>query len=165
MTQRTNAWTMAVAVLAGTGTIAAHHSLAQFDTTTPRWIKGTIVRFDPITPHARFHLDQTGDDGRTERWLVDGPAANNLERMRIGPDFLKPGDVVEVCGFILKAGVASQQPAAGTTPAALPGRPFSGHLLVMPDGTRRYWADYGVLEKCLEPGEDKETLRREAFGR
>jgi len=39
----------------------------------------------------------------------------------------------------------------------------SGHLLVMPDGKRRFWSDYGVLEKCLNPGENKETLREEAF--
>lgn len=43
--------------------------------------------------------------------------------------------------------------------------PLSGHLLVMPNGQRRFWSDYGVLDKCLNPGEDKETLRREAFGR
>jgi hypothetical protein len=34
----------------------------------------------------------------------------------------------------------------------------------MPNGKRRYWSDYGVLEKCLNPGESAETLRREALG-
>ena len=36
---------------------------------------------------------------------------------------------------------------------------------VMPNGKRRYWSDYRVLDKCLNPGESTETLRREAFGR
>ena len=158
---------VAIAVLAWSVTLAAHHSLVQFDTTTPMWVKGTVVRFDPVTPHARFYLDQTREDGQTQRWAVDGPAANNLARMGIDQDFLKAGDVIEVCGFPLKEEGASQRatPQSSSTPSVLSGRPLSGHLLVMPNGKRRYWSDYGVLEKCLLPGENKDTLREEAFRR
>ena len=87
--------------------------------------------------------------------------------MGIGPDFLKAGDVIEVCGFVLKEEVASQRvlPQASANPNVLSGRVLSGHLLVMPKGKKRYWSDYGVLHKCLNPDEDAETLRREAFGR
>ena len=167
MKQVTAAWMAAVAVLAWHGALTAHHSLVQFDTTTPLWVKGTVVRFDRINPHVRFFLDQTKADGQTQRWVVDGPPGTNVERLGIGPDFLKAGDVIEVCGFVLKAETASQRalPDAGAKPTVLSGRALSGHLLVMPNGKRRFWSDYGVLEKCLNPGEDKETLRREAFGR
>lgn len=154
MKQLTAAWIAAVAMLGWPGALTAHHSLVQFDTTTPLWVKGTIVRFDLVNPHVRFSLEQTREDGQTQRWVVEGPPSNNLGRMGIGPDFLKPGDVVEVCGFVLKEEVDVRA-----------GRPLSGHLLVMPNGKRRYWSDYGVLHKCLNPGEDRETLRREAFGR
>lgn len=156
MKQVTAAWIVAVAALAWPGALTAHHSLVRFDTTTPLWVKGTVVRFDPVTPHARFVLDQTKEDGQTQRWVVEGPPSNNLARMGVSPDFLKAGDIIEVCGFVLKEEVA---------PNASPGRLLSGHLLVMPTGKRRYWTDYGVLDKCLNPGEDRETLRREAFGR
>lgn len=159
---------LAAALVACPGALAAHHSIVQFDTSAPAWVKGTVVRFDPINPHVRFVLDETGADGRTQRWVVDGPAGNNIARMGLGPDFLKPGDIVEVCGFVLKEDRASPRGAtadASARPNALPDRPLSGHLLVMPDGKRRFWSDYGVLEKCLAPGEDVETLRREAFGR
>ena len=158
---------VAIAVLAWSVALAAHHSLAQFDTTTPVWVKGTIVRFDRVTPHARFYLDQTREGGQTQRWVVDGPATNNLARMGIEQDFLKPGDVIEVCGFPLKEEFASQRaiPQPGSTPTVLSGRPMSGHLLVMPNGKRQFWSDYGVLEKCLIPGENKDTLRDEAFRR
>ena len=151
----TAAWIVAIAALAWPGALTAHHSLVQFDTTTPVWVKGTIVRFDRVNPHVRFFLDQTREDGQTQRWVVDGPPSNNLGRMGIGPDFLKAGDVIEVCGFVLKE--------EGTPVSS--GRALSGHLLVMAHGKRRYWSDYGVLEKCLNPGENKEALRREAFGR
>jgi hypothetical protein len=155
MKQQTAAWIVAVAVLALPGALAAHHSLARFDTTMPLWVKGTVVRFDRINPHVRFHLDQTREDGQMQRWVVDGPATNSLDRMGIGPDFLKAGDVVEVCGFALKE--------ENTDPSS--DRALSGHLLVMPNGKRRFWSDYGVLEKCLNPGETAENLRREAFAR
>lgn len=144
------AWT-AIAVLAWTGTLAAHHSLARFNTTTPLWVKGMVVRFDRVNPHSRILLDQTKEDGHLQRWAVDGPAPNALARMGIGEDFLKAGDVIEFCGFVTKEDGGSWI------------RPISGHLLVMPDGKRRFWSDYGVLEKCLNPGENKETLREEAF--
>ena len=161
------AWTLAIAALAWSVTLAAHHSLVQFDTTTPGWVKGTVVRFDRVTPHARIYLDQTREGGQTQRWAVDGPPANNLARMGIDQDFLKAGDVIEVCGFPLKEEVASQRatPQSSSAPNVLSGRPLSGHLLVMPDGKRRFWSDYGVLEKCLLPGENRDSLREEAFRR
>lgn len=148
------AWT-AIAILAWPGVLAAHHSLVQFDTTAPVWVKGTVVRFDRVNPHSRILLDAAAADGSVQRWAVDGPQPNALARMAIGEDFLKAGDVIEVCGFVQKA--------AFTSDAAT--RPISGHLLVMPDGRRRFWSDYGVLEKCLKPGETKETLREDSFKR
>ena len=161
------AWIVVSAALSWPGPLTAHHSLVQFDTTAPLWVKGTVVRFDLVNPHVRFFLDQRGEDGQMRRWVVDGPPSNNLARMGIGPNFLKAGDVIEVCGFVLKEEFASQRklPPANSNPNALSGRALSGHLLVMPSGKRRYWSDYGVLHKCLNPGEDAETLRREAFGR
>ena len=167
MKQMTTAWMVAVAVLAGAGVLTAHHSLVQFDTTTPLWVKGTVVRFDLVNPHVRFFVDQAREDGQTQRWAVDGPPSNNLTRMGIGPDFLKAGDVIEVCGFVLREEVEARRtlPQASSNPTVLSGRTLSGHLLVMPNGKRRDRSDYGVLDKCLNPGESRETLRREAFGR
>ena len=159
-------WAAAIAALSWPGALAAHHSLAQFDTTTPVWVKGTVIRFDPVSPHARIILEQA-DGGKTQRWSVDGPAPNSFARMGIGENFLKVGDVLEVCGFPLKADVEAQRASTpvASNPNVLSGRPFSGHLLVMPNGKRQFWSDYGVLDKCLRPGESVQQLRDEAFGR
>ena len=156
---------VAIAALAWPGALDAHHSLARFDTTTPMWVKGTVIRFDRIAPHARIHIEQKVG-GQTHRWSVDGPAPNSFGRMGIGEDFLKVGDVVEVCGFPVKAEFEAQPAAApvGANPNGSLGRAFSGHLLVMPNGKRRFWSDYGVLEKCLLPGESAQQLRDEALG-
>jgi len=158
------AWAAAIAALAWPGALAAHHSLARFDTTTPMWVKGSVIRFDRISPHARIHLEQK-DGGQTQRWSIDGPSPNSFGRMGIGEDFLKMGDVVEVCGFPTKAEFEAQPAAPLSANANVSlGRAFSGHLLVMPNGKRRFWSDYGVLEKCLLPGESAQQLRDEALG-
>ena len=155
----------AIVALSWPGALAAHHSLARFDTTTPVWVKGTVIRFDRISPHARIHIEQK-NGGQTQRWSIDGPAPNSFARMGIGEDFLKVGDVVEVCGFPLKGEFEEQSAAAlSANPSLSLGRAFSGHLLVMPNGKRRFWSDYGVLEKCLLPGESVQQLRDEALGR
>ena len=159
------AWAAAIAALSWPGALGAHHSLARFDTTTPMWVKGTVTRFDRISPHARIHIEQK-DGGQTQRWSIDGPAPNSFGRMGIGEDFLKVGDVLEVCGFPLKAEFEAQPaaaPVSANSNVSL-GRAFSGHLLVMPNGKRRFWSDYGVLQKCLLPGETVQQLRDEALG-
>ena len=160
-------WTAAIAVLASAGSLAAHHSLARFDTTTAVHVKGTVVSFLRVNPHSIIFLDQTREDGQIQRWAVDGPAPNQLDRMRVEKDILKAGDVIEVCGFVTKEGVPSQRApqksaSVGLDPATpnMTGQVLNGHLLVMPDGTRRFWSDYGHLEKCLNPGETRDSLIR-----
>jgi hypothetical protein len=153
-------------VLAWTTSPAAHHSIVMFDTTTPLWVKGTVVRFDLVNPHARIYLDQASETGHGERWVVDGgPAIFQLERRGVTKDILKTGDVIEVCGFVLRESV--QPPQAPPAPKnsnldasspTLTGRVLHAHVLVMPDGSRRFWSDYGHLNKCLRPGETRSSL-------
>ena len=159
-------WIAAIAVLASAGSMSAHHSLAQFDTTTPVLVKGTVVLFERVNPHSLIFLDQTREDGQIQRWAVDGPGPTQLDRMGVDKDFLKAGDVIEVCGFVTKEGVASQRALANSSlslKSSTPntqGRIINGHLLVMPDGKRRFWSDCGLLDKCLRPGEKREDVGR-----
>lgn len=144
----------AVAVLAWSGSLAAHHSLARFDTTTPVWVTGTVIRIERINPHSLIVIDQPRSNQPAQRWVIDGPSPNVLARMRLADDFVMPGEVLTVCGFVLK-----------DDPATDSARQISGHLLVLPSGKRQFWSDYGVFQKCLKPGEETDTYRREAFGR
>jgi hypothetical protein len=153
-----------IAAVAGAASLAAHHSLAQFDTDVPLWIKGSIVRVERANPHSIIFLDQVTRDGKVERWAVDGPAPNQLVRMRVPDNALKAGDVIEVCGFALKGAQTPRvsppatDASAGPSSPRLTGRVLNGHLLVMPDGKRRPWSNYGILYKCLNPGETVESL-------
>src|SRR3954466_3975224 len=113
------AFIVTIGGVAGSGSLAAHHSLARFDTTTPVWVKGTVVRFERVNPHSRIFVDAT-EHGRVQQWVVDGPAPNALARMGLGDDFLKAGDIIEVCGFGLKEDAASEGAPKPTATPSVP---------------------------------------------
>ncbi len=165
MTKMTAAWT-AAAALVSAGSLAAHHSLVLFDTSAPVWVKGAVVRVERINPHSRILVDQETGDGQVRRWAVDGPAPAHLLRMGLDRDFLKAGDVIEVCGFMLQEDVAARRARREPADASLDdsaANPFdrfmNGNMLVMPDGRKRYWSDYGHLHQCLDPNDPEPLLR------
>ena len=153
MKRMTTLWLAVFVALVSTGSLLAHHSLTNFDTTTAVRVKGTIVQFHQINPHSFIYLEQRGADGVTTRWAVEGPSVLQLTRAGFAKDALKYGDVVEVCGYLPKEPVvwqiASVHPDANTT--SLAGRLMNAELLVMPDGKERSWGDYG-FHKCFAPG-------------
>ena len=137
------------------GSLLAHHSLAQYDTTTAVRVKGVVVRFERANPHSILFLDQKAADGQTQRWAVEGPAAGQLQRVGIGLDAFRVGDVVEACGYVAKDG--KQRTVSTETidsyqkigpPKTISGRLMDGEQLVLPNGEKRTWSDYGV-HKCL----------------
>lgn len=160
MNERPTTLMLAVLVLcASTATLLAHHSLANFDRTKAVRVKGTIVQFQRINPHSYIFLDQQGEDGQTRRWAIEGPSILQLDRKGFAKDGLKPGDVVEVCGYVPKETIVWQigNPAPGATSIA--GRLINAETMVMPDGHEQSWGDYGV-HKCFAAGyEDQHSGR------
>lgn len=144
MTKTRAVWTVAMAVFAYPGVLSGHHSLAQFDTSVPVWVKGTVVSFERVNPHSVIFIDQESEDGQVHRWAVDGPAPRQFARMGIDMDILKAGDVIEICGFATRAGARSQrefqEPLSLSLRSSTPnssGQVMNGHLLVLPDGEKR----------------------------
>jgi hypothetical protein len=133
------------------GPLQAHHNIAMFDLSAPVWLEATVVRYEPRHPHVLITLHEKRPDGQVRTWLVEGPIMNRLERMHLARDFIKPGDVIGVCGFPFRKDIVAQQagrPAGGTTLPAL-----HGQLLVLPDGKRQPWGPYGKLDNCVRPGD------------
>jgi hypothetical protein len=126
----------ALLVLASASSLLAHHALTQFDTTTGVTLKGTVVRFERVNPHSFLYIDAKGKNGDTQLWAIEGPNINQLVRMGFEKDTLKAGDVIEACGYILKEGQYRHF--------------LTGELLVLPDGRKLSWLDYGH-HKCLGP--------------
>ena len=141
---------LAAAALLTPAALTAHHSLANYDTTTAVRVKGTVVQVQRINPHSIIFLDGTATDGTTRRWAVEGPSLFQIERNGLAKDMVKPGDVVEACGYLPKEPIVWQTASPDGT-SSVAGRLLNGELLVLPDGREQSWGDYGV-HKCFAPG-------------
>ena len=133
------------------GSLVAHHSLANFDTTTPVRVKGTVVQVHLINPHSFIYLEEKGADGQIRRWAAEGPGLLQAARAGFTKDTVKVGDIVEVCGYPPKETTMWQIASADPKAVNLAGRLLNAEQLVMPDGEERSWGDYGV-HKCFSPG-------------
>ena len=147
MHKLTTACLAALMTMMPAASVLAHHSLANYDTTTAVRVKGTIVKLHLINPHSILYLEERSSDGAIQRWAVEGPAVPQLARRGFATDTLKAGDVVEVCGYLPKERTIWQvaNPDGG---ASLAGRLLNGEMLVMADGRQQSWGDYGV-HKCF----------------
>jgi hypothetical protein len=148
--RRNVAWLAILVAFASTGSVRAHHSLASYDTTQAVRIKGTIIAFHPINPHSLVYLEQQPADGPIRRWAVEGPSLIQLNRKGFPKDGLKPGDIVEICGYLPKEAIMWQIATPDAGAVSLSGRLINGETMVMPDGHEQSWGDYGV-HKCFAP--------------
>jgi hypothetical protein len=62
-------------------------------------VKGTVTAVSWENPHPMFSLDVRGEDGRTEKWSVGGPAINRMEGSGWTRSTLKVGDVITGTGY------------------------------------------------------------------
>ena len=151
MKNMTTGWVACLVAILSAGSLPAHHSLAIHDTTKAVRVKGTVVQFHQINPHSFIFLDETTPDGQTRRWAVEGPAVLQLNRRGFAKDVLKPGDVIEVCGYVPMEAVMWQIASADGTNTSPAGLLITAEVLVTPDGKQQSWGDYG-FHKCFAPG-------------
>jgi len=65
----------AVGVLASAAPMWAHHAFAaEFDSTKPLKLHGTVTKMEWINPHAWIHIDVKNPDGTVTSWMVEGEA-------------------------------------------------------------------------------------------
>ena len=78
--------------------LSAHHSWpvsrAQLVT-----VKGTVTEFMWGNPHPMITLEVRTNDGKTEKWLVGGPAVTRMEATGWTRTTVKPGDVITGTGY------------------------------------------------------------------
>src|SRR5437773_9524285 len=85
--------------------ILFHHSFAaEFDSTKPVEIKGTVTRLDWVNPHAWIYLDVKDEKGNVANWGCELGSPNLLLRNGWARDSLKAGDSVVVTGSQAKDG-------------------------------------------------------------
>lgn len=151
MKRMARVWLTVLVALASAGSLLAHHALTNYDTTKAVRVKGTIVRVHLINPHSILYMEEKDADGQTRRWAVEGPSVLQISRRGFAKDFLKAGDIVEVCGYLPREPIIWQIASADANAASLAGRLINAELLVMPDGQEQSWGDYG-FHRCFAPG-------------
>ena len=78
--------------------LSAHHS---WPISNDRLVtvKGTVIEFKWANPHPMMTLEVQATDGRTEKWLIGGPAINRMESNGWTRTTVKPGDVITGIGY------------------------------------------------------------------
>ena len=100
--------TLACALVAGVLSLAAepvwaHHAFAaEFDSSKPIRLKGTVTKMEWINPHAWIHIDVEGEDGKVSPWMIEAAAPNSLLRRGFTKNSLPVGTEILVEGYQAK---------------------------------------------------------------
>jgi len=85
--------------------VLAHHSFAaEYDSTKPIELKGTVTKVEWANPHIYYYVDVKDKDGKVTNYAVEGGTPGQLYRQGWRKDSLKVGDEVTVSGFRAKDG-------------------------------------------------------------
>ena len=100
--------TLACVLVAGVLSLAAvpvwaHHAFAaEFDSSKPIKLKGTVTMMEWINPHAWIHIDVKGEDGKVSPWMIEAAAPNSLLRRGFTKNSLPVGTEILVEGYQAK---------------------------------------------------------------
>ena len=78
----------------------AHHSFAaEYDANKPITLKGTILKFDFVNPHAWLYISVKEADGKETKWNVEMSSPNSLIRRGVNKNSVPLGTEVTVVGY------------------------------------------------------------------
>jgi hypothetical protein len=90
---------------AGSAPLVAHHSFsAEYDSTRPVKVSGTLTAVEWTNPHIWFYLDVKEKDGSVTKWGFSAGPPGVLQRRGIPKSVLKVGSVINVQGFRARDG-------------------------------------------------------------
>jgi hypothetical protein len=144
MIKATRAVALSIGAMACITSLRAHHSDRMIDGSTAIWLKGTVLRYEPMNPHAMIYLEVATESGQFQTWTVEGPRLGRLEGLGVDGNFLQVGDVIEICGFFPVGAVLALRPKPQFV---------HGKILVTPDGQKWAWGPYGRLKNCVDEDE------------
>jgi len=95
----------AMAGLATAAPLRAHHAFAaEFDSTQPITLRGSVTRVEWINPHTWIHLDVKDSSGKVVEWMIEGGTPNTLLRRGVDKNSLPAGTEIVVEGYRAKNG-------------------------------------------------------------
>jgi len=85
--------------------MAAHHSFAaEYDSTKPIDVTGTVTKVEWTNPHARLYIDVKDTDAHIINWNFELGGPLQLNRLGWKRDAVKVGDQLTVQGYLAKDG-------------------------------------------------------------
>jgi hypothetical protein len=79
---------------------AGHHSFAaEYDSSAPITVKGTVTKVEWTNPHSYVYIDVRDVNGNVVNWAVEGYPPNTLRRTGFTRDLMKQGDMVTINGW------------------------------------------------------------------
>jgi hypothetical protein len=93
------------ALLSAAPTLSAHHSFAaEYDSSKPISITGTVTKVEWTNPHARIYVDVKDDKGTVTNWNFELGGPLQLNRLGWTRNSVKVGDQIKVEGYAAKDG-------------------------------------------------------------
>lgn len=127
-------------LLLGAARLVAHHSLAEYRTSTAVELRGTIVRVDWVNPHTFIHVNVTaGGAAGATTWQVEAGTPSTLRKAKITRAMLAIGTPVTIKGWPAHNGT---QRAFGDQITFADGT--TRMLDLQPELTYRDWAVYSL---------------------
>jgi hypothetical protein len=96
---------IAILTLGLCASASAHHSFAaEYDSSKPVTLSGTVTRIEWKNPHSYVYIDVKSADGKVVNWGFEGYPPNTLRRVGFTRDLLKMGDTISVNGWRARDG-------------------------------------------------------------
>lgn len=143
---------VAVAVLAISNSLLAHHSEAMLDKDHLIKLKGTILQHRFVNPHHFFTMRVADADARVTIWTVQGTPPGALRDVGWNKDSLKAGDEAEVTVYANKDG----RPGASWVRILK----SDGTELPLPGFKKRFLAEYLQLHGLELSSEEYDLYKR-----
>jgi hypothetical protein len=85
-------WAFGMGLLMVCGPVFAHHGTnAEYDSTRPITLKGTVTEFEFANPHAQIYFDVKDDAGNVMHWACETGSPGRLIRTGWTRNALLPG--------------------------------------------------------------------------
>ena len=107
MSRKSLCLTVAIGLFCVAAPVLAHHSVAaEFDTSKPISITGTVKQVDWMNPHIYTHIE-VKENGKVTIYKIEGGPPNSLYRQGWRKDSLKIGETVSVTGIRAKVATST----------------------------------------------------------